>query len=193
MSAWGRNIADLTGTVAVVEGSAVVAGTSTVFLTEVGTGNVINIGADAFVVVSVESDVLLRLNKPYPGSSDTGLTAKISQKPSSDKTLNLNEIYGASLNEVRINNLTAPGWVVRRQVGDRYVFETLVAMKVPPVEDSSDDVVLPETTTTTSTSTTSTTTAAPTTTTTAAPTTTTTAAPTTTTTAAPTTTTTTIP
>jgi hypothetical protein len=109
-------------------------------------------------------------------------------KPSADKTIPEAEIFGVDSSEIaQTDGPSHVGWVRRKEIGaTRVVYETLVAMKTPPLEDSGDDTEFPGGNTTTTT-----TTAAPTTTTTAAPTTTTTAEPTTTTTAEPTTTTTT--
>jgi hypothetical protein len=179
MAGWGRNIADLTGTVEVVTGSVDIVGTSTTFLAEVQSGNVLTIDGVEYVVAVVVDDEDLKLRDPYAGSSDTGLTIKVSEKPSADRTIPLAEIYGVDRTEARLIPVSAPGWVRRRTVGSRILYETLVAMKTPPVEDPADDDVIPNTTTTTTTAapTTTTTTAAPTTTTTtAAPTTTTTTA-----------------
>ena len=92
-------------------------------------------------------------------------------KPSADKTIPEAEIFGVDGDEIAQTEGPAHvGWVHRKEIGtSRVVYETLVAMKTPPVEDSGDDTEFPGGITTT-------TTAAPTTTTTAAPTTTTTTA-----------------
>jgi len=97
-------------------------------------------------------------------------------KPSADKTIPAEEIFGVDGDEIK--ETVGPshvGWVHRREIGEnRVVYETLVAMKTPPLEDSTDDDFFPGGITTT---TTTTTTAAPTTTTTEEPTTTTTEQP----------------
>ena len=186
MSGWGREVSlALTGTVAVEEDSASVVGTSTEFLTEVKGGEVIRISTVEYVVKSVESDTELTLEIPYRVATASGLSITLAEKPTVDKTKLVSDIYGVDAAEVGVTpGIAAPGWVHVKTIGSRTVYETLVAMKTPPVEDDSlDTSVFPNPTTTT--------TAAPTTTTTAAPTTTTTAEPTTTTTAEPTTTTTT--
>ena len=67
-------------------------------------------------------------------------------KPTADKTIDsANVVYGVDQNEVAATpGITAPGWAVRRTVGTRVIWETLVAMRTPPVEDNADDSVLPD-------------------------------------------------
>jgi hypothetical protein len=67
-------------------------------------------------------------------------------KPSSDTTKPASTIFGVDLTEVRANEgICAPGWVHRRVVGARVLYETLVAMKNPPVE-TSDNTEIPNVT-----------------------------------------------
>lgn len=67
-------------------------------------------------------------------------------KPSADKTIDsANVVYGVDQFEVAANpGIAAPGWAVRRTVGSRVIWETLVAMRTPPTEGN-DDTVLPDT------------------------------------------------
>jgi hypothetical protein len=67
-------------------------------------------------------------------------------KPSADKTIPANEIFGVDKTEIKVTpGLNHIGWVHRREIGEnRVVYETLVAMKTPPVEDNADDVFFPE-------------------------------------------------
>jgi hypothetical protein len=170
MAGWGRGIANLTGTIEVTEDSVDVVGTGTAFLTEVAPGNVLTIDGVEYVVAAVDSDTALRLTIPYAGTTDDGLVSKRSEKPSVDRTIPLSEIFAVDPTEARVVPVASPGWVRRRTVGTRVLYETLVAMKTAPVEDPADDVVIPQTTTTTTAApTTTTTTAAPTTTTTTIP------------------------
>ena len=95
-------------------------------------------------------------------------------KPSADKTIPEAEIFGVDGDEISQTDGPAHvGWVRRKEIGTRVVYETLVAMKTPPLDDGSDDTEFPGGISTTTTSTSTTTTAAPTTTTTEATTTTT--------------------
>lgn len=67
-------------------------------------------------------------------------------KPSADTTIPANQIFGVDGNEIAVTEGPAhTGWVRRRTVGSRVLFETLVAMKTPPTEDNADDTVFPDT------------------------------------------------
>jgi hypothetical protein len=67
-------------------------------------------------------------------------------KPSADTTKDAADIYGVDRNEIAVTAGPAQvGWVHRREVGSRVLFETLVAMKTPPTEDNADDTVFPDT------------------------------------------------
>jgi hypothetical protein len=82
-------------------------------------------------------------------------------KPSADKTIPEEQIFGVDGDEIKqTKGPQHVGWVHRREIGDtRVVYETLVAMKTPPLEDSADDAFFPGgiTTTTTAAATTTTT------------------------------------
>ena len=201
MSSWGREDAKaVSGTITATQNSKAIVGSSTFFTTELKSGQVLAIAGVDYAIASITSDTALTLHNVYGGTTASGLTVTSSQKPTADLLKPLDNIFG--VDHVEMAQTPGPqhgGWVYRNTypgpggVGTRIHYETLVAMKKPPLDPQSggtDDTEFPgsETTTTTTTSTTTTST---TTTTTAAPTTTTTAAPTTTTTVAPTTTTTT--
>ena len=67
-------------------------------------------------------------------------------KPSADTTKDAGDIYGVDRNEIAVTKGPSHvGWVHRREVGSRVLYETLVAMKTPPVEDNADDTVFPDT------------------------------------------------
>lgn len=67
-------------------------------------------------------------------------------KPSADTTKDANDIYGVDRKEIVVTKGPQHvGWVHRRTVGSRVLYETLVAMKTPPVEDNADDTVFPDT------------------------------------------------
>jgi hypothetical protein len=78
-------------------------------------------------------------------------------KPDADKTIPAGEIFGVDSDEMTETPGPAhAGWVRRREIGStgRVVYETLVAMKNPPVEDSGDDTEFPGGITTTAATTT---------------------------------------
>ena len=67
-------------------------------------------------------------------------------KPSADKTIDADTIYGVDRNEIAVTPIPSHvGWVKRTTVGSRVKTEVLVAMKTPPVEDNADDTVFPDT------------------------------------------------
>ena len=67
-------------------------------------------------------------------------------KPSADKTIAANTIFGVDRNEIAVTPIPSHvGWVKRTTVGQRVKTEVLVAMKTPPVEDNADDGVFPDT------------------------------------------------
>ena len=67
-------------------------------------------------------------------------------KPSADKTIAANTIFGVDRNEIAVTKIPSHvGWVKRTTVGQRVKTEVLVAMKTPPVEDNADDTVFPDT------------------------------------------------
>lgn len=173
MPAWGRESSRaVTGTVAVTQNSKAVTGTGTAFLTETKPGNGLIIAGVEYTIETVTSNTALTLEKGYVATTASGLTVTLSQKPSTDKTKSPNDIFGVNATEVAMKpGVSAPGWVHVKQVGSRRLYETLVAMKTPPLETAADDAVFPNTTTTTTVAptTTTTTTAAPTTTTTTTP------------------------
>lgn len=68
--------ANLTGTVAATNGSAVLTGTGTAFTTQAPAGSVVKLGADAltYMVDSVTSDTSLTLTQVYGGTTGSGKT-----------------------------------------------------------------------------------------------------------------------
>ena len=67
-------------------------------------------------------------------------------KPSADTTKDAADIYGVDAKEIKVTpGPQHAGWVYRKEVGSRVLYETLVAMKTPPVEDNADDNVFPDT------------------------------------------------
>lgn len=74
--------------------------------------------------------------------------ANVALLPNSNVKANANvlfpNIYGVDGDEIKAAKaIPHIGWAVRRQVGSRVIWETLVAMKQPPVE-TADDSVLPD-------------------------------------------------
>ena len=62
-------------------------------------------------------------------------------KPSADKTVPADQIFGVDANEARATSGVAnPGWVRRKELPNgRVQYEVLAAMKTGPVEDNADD------------------------------------------------------
>lgn len=69
-------------------------------------------------------------------------------KPSADTTIvdAANTVVGVDRTEIAVTDgIAHTGWVHRKEIGNtRVVWEVLVAMKDPPVEDDADDTVLPD-------------------------------------------------
>lgn len=75
MALWGnRDTFSITGTVDVENASATVAGTSTVFTTELQIGDAVVIAGVKYKVANIASNTSLTLASAYAGSTDTGLT-----------------------------------------------------------------------------------------------------------------------
>ena len=56
-------------------------------------------------------------------------------KPAANTVIPANEIFGVGADEAAATaGIASPGWVSRRLVGTRVLYETLVAMKTGPVE-----------------------------------------------------------
>ena len=67
-------LAPLTGTLAVTNGSLTINGTGTLFLSELSIGSVISIAGILYSVATIPSDVLLTIDIVYPAVSAIGLT-----------------------------------------------------------------------------------------------------------------------
>jgi hypothetical protein len=60
-------------------------------------------------------------------------------KPSANTVIPANQIFGVDVGEAAaVPGIASPGWVSRRLVGTRVLYETLVAMKTGPDEVSDD-------------------------------------------------------
>jgi hypothetical protein len=61
-------------------------------------------------------------------------------KPAADTTVPAANIFGVDADEARaVEGIAGPGWVHKIVIGNRTKYETLVAMKVGPTEDETDD------------------------------------------------------
>jgi hypothetical protein len=149
MSGWGRDTSKaVTGTLAVTQGSVDIVGTGTAFTTELKAGQWLVIEDVAYVINSIADATHLKLEKPYAGTTASLLSATASEKPSADKTRSFGLIYGVDATEAGITaGVAQPGWVQRKVIGTRVLFETLVAMKTAPTEETIlDDAAFPEVT-----------------------------------------------
>ena len=168
MPAWGREDARaVTGTITVVQNSKAVVGSGTAFTTELVVGEVLSISGVDYSINVITDDTNLSLHNIYGGTNAGGLTVTASTKPSADLLKPLLDIYG--VDKAEMAQTPGPqhgGWVYRHTfnggtAGTRVRYETLVAMKNPPVDSNADDdTEFPGalTTTTTSSTTTSSTT-----------------------------------
>ncbi len=195
MSGWGnKELKTSSGTVAITTDGEVT-GSGTSFTTDAAVGDFLRTGDQEFIIIAIEDDETATVINANPELTWTTVNAgaaySLNEKPTSllgDATLLSTNVFGVDTTEMTIaamqkKGIAHAGWVAKTTRGSRTTFETLVALSKngasPANMGDAEDVVFPDSTTTSTT-----TTAAPTTTTTAAPTTTT-AAPTTTTTAAP--------
>lgn len=117
MALWGNKDAlALTGTVATTNGSATVTGTSTLFTTEVQTGDVIRVNGTLLKVVTITSNTALTISPTWSIANTSGVSATSRQSPKwmpagSDKTVQSTALtFGVDAGEATANN-EIPGWV----------------------------------------------------------------------------------
>ena len=150
MSGWGKlDVKAITGNVMLVNGSAAVAnatGETTVFLSEITSGDYISFGANVtkYYVLTVNSNTSLTLSSVYSGTN-ANINAIVQQGPSfvintvaSGNAYSIQKVYGVDSVEVGVvanksNNFSQPGWVHHTSYNDafgarRVKTETLVAM-----------------------------------------------------------------
>jgi hypothetical protein len=100
MALWGnRDTFAITGTVDVENGSATVAGTSTVFTTELQIGDAVVIAGVKYKVANIASNTSLTLGSAYAGSTDTGLTITGQDVPKFLSQAEMRDTYGVDVTE----------------------------------------------------------------------------------------------
>jgi hypothetical protein len=154
MALWGnKDQKAVTGTIAVTEDSVNVVGTSTLFLTELDVGNVLDIDGTQYQVASIQTNTALKLKDAYAGDTASGETVVAYEKPAYVQQSELPNIYGissgeASTLEAKAVGINTPGWGKYTTYTDssnnvRHKFESLVAMG-SVTGDAADDAILPE-------------------------------------------------
>jgi hypothetical protein len=153
MALWGNKDAlALTGTVATTNGSATVTGTSTVFTTEVQTGDVIRVNGTLGKVTLITSNTALTISPAWSIANTTGVSATARQSPKwmpagSDKTVQSAALtFGVDTNEATANN-ELPGWVYTNVYTDmhgniRRKTENLVA--IGSISTDGEDTIYPD-------------------------------------------------
>lgn len=145
MSGWGKyDNVTATGTVTLTSGSATVVGSSTTFGTDVKAGDSISVAGNKYRVTAVANASYLTID-PVAAGSGGGATAYVQQgpkfvantAPAMGNILTIQNVYGASANEVGVpenkaRGFNQPGWVSYHTYTDalgqtRNKVETLVA------------------------------------------------------------------
>lgn len=136
MASWGRlSDSALTGTGAIDANTNIITGTSTLFTAELETRDVVDLGGERFVAISINSDTEVEV-EPISTVSLTGQSILLSEAP---KYLSVEEaaeevtyvtVAEAQDANNRIIGVKTPGWTLYKEYGNgRRRVETLVAMK----------------------------------------------------------------
>lgn len=136
MASWGRlSDAVLTGTGTINANTDIVTGANTAFTTEVEVRDLVDLGGDRFVVLSVNSDTELQVE---PVAVNTRLAANVllSEAPKyltvTEATTEVTYVTVAEAQDAnnRVIGVKTPGWTLYKEYGNgRRRVETLVAMK----------------------------------------------------------------
>ena len=157
MALWGNNAAlALTGTVSTTNTSATVAGSSTLFLSEVKVGDVIKVNSTQAKVTAIASNTSLTISPAWSIANTSGVSATVKQSPKwlaagSDTTVqSVNLIYGVDSNEATAATPSeVPGWVYTNTYTDmhgnaRRKAEPLVAFGSMSTAADDEDVTYPD-------------------------------------------------
>jgi len=133
---WGyKDGVTITGTVQATNGSATLTGTGTQFLSQVKPGWVLNFplssGTGSFVVKSVQSNTSLTLTENVTNAAAGQVSAKVIEMPRFKylkDSVKKNNVFGVDVAEAKLKGIH-PGWVLKRTVGSRVKYETLVATR----------------------------------------------------------------
>ena len=157
MALWGNNAAlALTGTVATTNTSATVAGSSTLFLSEVKVGDVIKVNSTQAKVTAIARNTSLTISPAWSIANTSGVSATLKQSPKwlaagSDTTVqSVNLIYGVDVNEATAATPPeVPGWVYTNTYTDmhgnsRRKAEVLCAIGSMSTANDDEDTTYPD-------------------------------------------------
>lgn len=168
MSGWGnKELKTSSGTVAITTGGAVT-GSSTHFTTQAAVDDFLRVGNQEFIIIDIADDTHCTVINANPELAWTTVTAgsaySLNEKPTSlasnPKIISTN-VFGVDTTEVEVakqsgKGIAHAGWVAKKTIGSRTVFETLVALSKngasPENMGDAEDTVFPDSTTTTTTS-----------------------------------------
>ena len=154
----GPNIASLTGTVAVTNGSATVTGTGTAFATQLVAGDEILVNGTVATVAQVVSATSLTITSPFIGTTATGAAATFDHSPkegsmytvtangANSLTVNLN---GDSLNSIAssVGNTSVtliPYWTLATAFPSTNAGVSFVASTGPQIRNLATQILLPD-------------------------------------------------
>jgi hypothetical protein len=101
MALWGnKDTKAVTGTIAVTNASGAVVGTSTVFTTELKTGQTLVIDSVEYRIAAIASATALTITPVYAGSTASGLTVTSNEQPAYISTSELSSVLFADAAEV---------------------------------------------------------------------------------------------
>jgi hypothetical protein len=101
MALWGnKDTKAVTGTIAVTNASGAVVGTSTVFTTELKTGQTLVIDSVEYRIAAIASATALTITPVYAGSTASGLTVTANEQPAYISTSELSSVLFADAAEV---------------------------------------------------------------------------------------------
>jgi len=147
MALWGnRDSFSITGTVAVVNGSSTVTGTSTAFLTELDIGDNITISSTKYKVTAITSNTVLTISPAWSTANASGETITGQDTPKYLLPADGRKTFGVDTTEAQVNDRDA-GWVLRNTYTDmhgntRDKREVLIAMG--SITADAEDVVYPD-------------------------------------------------
>jgi hypothetical protein len=120
MSLWGnKDSKSVTGTIAATNGSNVVTGSGTSFLSELANGQTLVIVSSGnpqeYRIAAIDSDTSLRLASNFGGITQTGSTITANEQPAYIPIADLETVYGVDTTEATVQNskLAHSGWVKR--------------------------------------------------------------------------------
>jgi hypothetical protein len=156
MSEWGKaDSKQSRGTVAITTGGAVT-GTSTYFTADAQVGDFLRTSTGQYFFITAITDnthatVVAARSGDAIVSVSSGTSFALSEKPKfitrgfSNKTTAA-QVFGVNDAEMAVTNGPAhAGWVKRKQIGSRVVYETLVAMSKNGITgDANDDSQFPD-------------------------------------------------